>query len=307
LAALDETPRTKAELLERSRIAEEDWSQAIAQLCDTGKAVHIGHTKASRYARPGFLELKRQAKPHLPVVQAEIVKGARTRLLVALDETPRMKGELIRRARIEEHDWDDAISYLVEVGMAVRSGQAKGTRYALAGSCATMHKPFPSADPMVAARPAVEKPRVATAAFDAKALKDARSKPASAIASDYHDVVEEVLRELCGDEAPRTETEKPVCDAFLEPRFDVVRPTVPETPSPLVSSNPREPLDARLRSFGFSVIDHRDKAGCLWVLDGPTVAVELRKMAAADGVTFRFTSEGARATDYRPAWWTTSK
>lgn len=53
-------------------------------------------------------------------------------------------------------------------------------------------------------------------------------------------------------------------------------------------------------------IDNRQKNGCLWLIGGR----ELEKLAvecSSRGATFHFKADGAKATDYSPAWWTTDE
>lgn len=53
-----------------------------------------------------------------------------------------------------------------------------------------------------------------------------------------------------------------------------------------------------------SVIDNRQKNGCLWMIGGEELKPIADKCSAL-GVTFHFRADGSRALDYSPAWWTT--
>lgn len=53
-----------------------------------------------------------------------------------------------------------------------------------------------------------------------------------------------------------------------------------------------------------SFIDNRPKNGCLWMIGGEELKVFADKCSAR-GVTFHFKADGARATEYSSAWWTT--
>ncbi len=53
-----------------------------------------------------------------------------------------------------------------------------------------------------------------------------------------------------------------------------------------------------------SFIDNRQKNGCLWMIGGEELKVFADKCSTR-GVTFHFKADGARATEYSSAWWTT--
>lgn len=53
-----------------------------------------------------------------------------------------------------------------------------------------------------------------------------------------------------------------------------------------------------------SFIDNRPKNGCLWIIGGKELQIFADKCSAR-GVTFHFKADGARATEYSSAWWTT--
>lgn len=53
-----------------------------------------------------------------------------------------------------------------------------------------------------------------------------------------------------------------------------------------------------------SFIDNRQKNGCLWMIGGKELKIFADKCFAR-GVTFHFKADGARATGYSSAWWTT--
>ena len=59
-----------------------------------------------------------------------------------------------------------------------------------------------------------------------------------------------------------------------------------------------------LVSNNISFIDNRQKKGCLWMIGGEELKTFADKCSVR-GVTFHFKADGARATEYSSAWWTT--
>lgn len=53
-----------------------------------------------------------------------------------------------------------------------------------------------------------------------------------------------------------------------------------------------------------SFIDNRQKNGCLWMIGGKELKI-FADRCSARGVTFHFKADGAKATKYSSAWWTT--
>lgn len=58
-----------------------------------------------------------------------------------------------------------------------------------------------------------------------------------------------------------------------------------------------------LQKANIKYVDHRKKGGCLWVI-GDHALDPLIQQCREIGVIFRYKSDGARATDGLPAWWT---
>lgn len=52
-------------------------------------------------------------------------------------------------------------------------------------------------------------------------------------------------------------------------------------------------------------VDFRRRGGALWVIGDDDIAPSIKKLMAC-GMTFRYKEDGAAATGYKPAWWTTS-
>lgn len=74
------------------------------------------------------------------------------------------------------------------------------------------------------------------------------------------------------------------------------------------SAEQEVPADNSLIDFlvanNISFIDNRQKNGCLWMIGGKELMVFANKCSTR-GVTFHFKADGAKATEYSSAWWTT--
>jgi serine/threonine-protein kinase len=88
-----------------------------------------------------------------------------------------------------------------------------------------------------------------------------------------------------------------LCDVFVDAgsRDNLWEPRLRSlTPASLVDY---------LQNRGLRVIDNRKLGGALWVIGGPELE-SLLKPLSFQGIRFVCKPEGARASSYRPAWWT---
>lgn len=100
-------------------------------------------------------------------------------VLGGLDHHRRSRSELIVLCGIDDSDWMPAISFLVESGMAIRSGTRRGTRYQRAPD---NHR-APSGP--------------------------AHSHVRASVALGYHNLIGDIIRELNGETVGCDETERP--------------------------------------------------------------------------------------------------
>lgn len=210
-------------------------------------------------------------------------RGARS-ILTELDHHPRSRAELIVLSGIADEDWAEAIRFLVDGGLAIRSGERRGTRY-----------------------------RRSSANGTAVVAPLAGAPSGSPVAAGYHGLLLEALGELDamlsdgpGHTDPfSTQQKEPGCDEDDEYDEDGGDGGDGGDDDDEECTEEIVEIVALLRSRGATrVIDHRPRGGCLWVLDGQGVDGAVAAVAAAMDVRFYFKAEGARATNGHPAWWT---
>jgi hypothetical protein len=187
-------------------------------------------------------------------------------VLAKLDHHQRSRAELIVLAGIDDRDWLVAIRFLVRQGYALQSGARRGTRYR---------------------RTEVPKPKAASSS--------PHFHVPSVVREAHHGLLEEVLRELDGSassppsSAPANAGRSRRNQAEL--RFD--------------GQSGCDLIESMLRGRGVEgIIDHRNRGGCLWIIEAPGVREACAFVTATLGVNFRRKPKGARATRGQPAWWT---
>lgn len=189
-------------------------------------------------------------------------------IVQALDKTPRSRSELLKRADADDAHWRSVIDALVGLGVAIRTGRKRGTKY----TCSVDPVAPPSGDrePSADGYGPTEVPSRRTTSMQTAAP--------SAFKARYHDVFDELLADilLCNKEDGASVTE--------------------------VASGAKCIVDA-LATAGLEFVDHRMSGGRLWVIDGPTTATTVSRFAATFNVRFR-RATSSRACGGRPAWWT---
>jgi hypothetical protein len=290
LEAIDAVPRSRAELLERSGVAEEDWPSAIAFIVSSGWARRIGAKRGSRYTRFGAgdavneavdstdedeptEEVTRPSTRTLTDDDDDLPEGVRE-ILRALDDTPRARADILEASGVREGAWLPAIDFIMAAGFAVRTGSKRGTRYTRVGT-----------DNARSARAGVTIARP-TASTDPQ-QRDRRNLPAL-VAIGYHDIVLEALQQLGDRRAPEP---KSASAEDVEVQADEVE-EVEEVDTAAVLSR-----------AGLELIDLRDRGGCLWVVDTPTARDTLTSITHRAGTQFFFAAS-SRACRGRAAWWT---
>jgi hypothetical protein len=281
LGCLDGRPRSRAELVDRARIAPEDWLVAIRFLVDHGEAVRTGEKRGTRYHSaaagipcPEVLPTPTEQEPRdqdgpprlrgTSKDQRIPERGKRWPRVAAvlhasLDDKPRSRGELVERSGLELRHWLTAIQFLVDRGEAIRMGDRATARYCVSGSLRSVTS-------------VVRSDARETTPVDAQISR-------STVATGYHDLVSEALREL-----------------------DAV-PNSLKTPQLGPAHVPTSLIELLADSGNVEIIDHRPKGGCLWIIDSPNVGDLVKAIAREKAIKF-YRSSGARSTGGRPAWWT---
>ena len=209
-------------------------------------------------------------------------------VLRELDGEPRARADLLLASGVDARDWNEAIDFLVDIGLARRSGTKRGTRYVAA----------PGGAGNAVVRDSGRPPQVGYV------------QPA--VARPYHDIIEELFRELGHPDLAlggRSEIElwgpTPSAPAVAPPTRQVPRPGTPAFAYEDEDTDEVCQIVALLRSLGVAgLIDQREKNGCLWVIEGPGVPTAVKRVEKQLGVQFHFKPEGARTTEGRAAWWT---
>jgi hypothetical protein len=314
LAVMDRVPRGRAELLQASGLRAENWRPVIRELCSSGKVVQLGTTKGALYAR-GPCPLN-DARGY-PAAGASPRSDYVGRLLDAIDDVPRGRGELIHRGHLTMSDWNEAIGELVDRGLVHRLGDKGGARYVRASSAGELVA--------FAASPATHDRR-----------QDFRESA--------HHVVEDLLREFGLDEGPRVSSrDEGLRGRHISPSSDTPGASAgPGNPAAKMASeqvrgvHERVPPSASTRGDGqssappshyvpglaksqwvraaeptsmswdkrnYEILDNRASGGCLWIVDSPEAREYVQHLNRC-GAGFALKAAGARATGGRTAWWT---
>ena len=209
-------------------------------------------------------------------------------VLRELDAEPRARADLLLASGVPARDWNVAIDFLVDTGLARRSGSKRGTRYVAA----------PGGAVGGVVRDSVRSPQPGYVQ--------------AAVAKPYHDIVEELFAELGHP------------DLALGGSSEIDRWGPSSPPSAIAPTTRQAPLLGTpefayededtdevchivtlLRSLGVArLIDQREKHGALWVIEAPGVPTAVKRVEKQLGVQFHFKPEGARTTEGRAAWWT---
>jgi hypothetical protein len=113
----------------------------------------------------------------------------------------------------------------------------------------------------------------------------------------HHKVLDEVLRELHGNQVAGEIDEKR--DATSVPARALI------SSDGTICWRANDAVCERLASLGVErIIDRRTLGGALWVVDSPEVAAKIEVVTRELGVVFHFCMTGARATSGYPGWWT---
>jgi hypothetical protein len=288
LDAIDDVPRGRAELLERSGLSVLDWQRTVNSLVSCGEVIQYGDRRTAMYVRRGGVVVRPSPTASAtPVVAADPRRSKGTRKAVdvlfdTIDEVPRARAELTKRAGIKVDAWASAIWALIQRGDVIKQGDRGTARYSRAS------KHIEGQDRVATPRPLQ-----------------------SPVRQSVHDDVEDIMRELGVFDEPTIARSTPTPTVDTRQRLlggrapGVVATPAIVTPPRSVPTAPAQPggRAAATGGFRYEAIDKRNVGGCLWIVDSPAARIYVAE-ANAEGAAFVYAQEGGRATDGRPAWWT---
>lgn len=210
-----------------------------------------------------------------------------------LGEVGCSKSTLIFLSRIDECDWYPAIRLLIGSGRAVQTGDKRGATYRRGSGRAD------TSDTLL------ERPLRASSTGSAVSDRS------------YNDLLSDVLQDLDGlvedyretsadqvakrSEDYETSSLMPFAVRNIADSPSEKRPLKPpKIPTSVVIGTIVTELQAR---GVFNIVDHREKGGYLWVIDGPGIKAAIVHVQTALGVHFKLKMAGAGSSNFAPAWY----